>query len=44
MRGKWTDSKLVKRQWERVLRTTSSASRNMTMLTKLIDKIDARSD
>ena len=44
MHGKSTDSKLVKRQWERILGTNSSTSRNMTMLTKLVDKIEARSD
>lgn len=43
MHGKSTDSKLVKRQWERILGSNSSTSRNTTMLTKLIDKIESRS-
>ena len=42
MHGKSTDSKLVKRQWEQILGKNSSTSRNMTMLTKLIDKIEAQ--
>jgi uncharacterized protein (DUF1697 family) len=42
MRGKSTDSKLVKRQWEHILGVNSSTSRNMTMLTRLIDKVEAR--
>ena len=42
MRGKSTDSKLVKRQWEWILGPNSSTSRNTTMLTKLADKISAR--
>ena len=41
MRGKSTDSRLVKRDWERILGPLSSTSRNVTMLTKLNDKIDA---
>jgi uncharacterized protein (DUF1697 family) len=41
MQGKSTDSKLVKRQWERILGTNSSTSRNLTMLTKLIDKVES---
>ena len=41
MHGTSTDSKLVKRQWEQILGTNSSTSRNMTMLTKLIDKIES---
>ena len=41
MRGKSTDSKLVKRQWEQILGKNSSTSRNMTMLSKLIDKVEA---
>ncbi len=41
MRGKSTDSHLVKRDWERILGPLSSTSRNMTMLTKLTAKIDA---
>lgn len=42
MHGKSTDSRLVKRQWEQILGVNSSTSRNMTMLTKLIDKVEAR--
>lgn len=41
MRGKSTDSRLVKRDWERILGPLSSTSRNITMLTKLNAKIDA---
>ena len=41
MHGKSTDSKLVKRQWEQILGKNSSTSRNMTMLSKLIDKVEA---
>lgn len=41
MRGKSTDSRLVKRDWEKVLGPLSSTSRNVTMLTKLAAKIDA---
>jgi len=42
MRGKSSDSKLVKRSWERILGENSSTSRNTTMLTKLLDKVAAR--
>ena len=42
MHGKSTDSKLVKRQWEQILGKNSSTSRNMTMLSKLIDKIESQ--
>jgi hypothetical protein len=42
MHGKSTDSTLVKRDWEQILGKNSSTSRNMTMLTKLIDKIEAQ--
>lgn len=42
MRGKSTDSRLVTRDWERILGPASSTSRNVTMLTKLVAKIDAR--
>jgi len=42
MHGTSMDSKLVKRQWEQILGKNSSTSRNMTMLTKLIDKIESR--
>lgn len=41
MHGKSTDSRLVKRDWERILGVNTSTSRNMTMLTKLLAKIDA---
>ena len=41
MRGKSTDSRLVKRDWEGILGPLSSTSRNITMLTKLSAKIDA---
>lgn len=41
MRGKSTDSRLVKRDWEKILGPLSSTSRNVTMLTKLTAKIDA---
>jgi uncharacterized protein (DUF1697 family) len=41
MRGKSTDSRLVRRDWERILGPLSSTSRNITMLTKLIAKVDA---
>lgn len=40
MRGKSTDSQLVKRDWEKILGKNSSTSRNTTMLTKLLAKID----
>lgn len=40
MHGKSTDSKLVKRDWEKILGNNSSTSRNTTMLTKLLDKIN----
>ncbi len=41
MRGRSTDSHLGKRDWEKVLGTVSSTSRNVTMLTKLMAKLDA---
>ncbi|MEO8827403.1 DUF1697 domain-containing protein [Lapillicoccus sp.] len=41
MHGKSTDSQLVKRDWERILGVNTSTSRNTTMLTKLLAKIDA---
>lgn len=43
MRGKSTDSRLVGRDWAKILGPLSSTSRNMTMLTKLAARIDARS-
>jgi uncharacterized protein (DUF1697 family) len=42
MRGRSTDSHLTRRDWEKVLGPLSSTSRNVTMLTKLVAKIDAR--
>ena len=42
MRGLSTDSHLSKRHWEKVLGPLSSTSRNVTMLTKLDAKLDAR--
>ncbi len=42
MRGKSTDSRLVGRDWARILGPLSSTSRNVTMLAKLAAKIDAR--
>jgi uncharacterized protein (DUF1697 family) len=42
MRGRSTDSTLVGRDWERILGPLSSTSRNVTMLTGLVAKIDAR--
>ena len=41
MRGKSTDSRLGRRDWENILGPLSSTSRNVTMLTKLVTKIDA---
>jgi uncharacterized protein (DUF1697 family) len=41
MRGRSTDSHLVKRDWERILGPLSSTSRNVTMLTKLVARLDA---
>jgi uncharacterized protein (DUF1697 family) len=40
MRGRSTDSQLSKRDWEKVLGPLSSTSRNVTMLTKLVAKLD----
>ncbi len=40
MRGRSTDSHLTKRDWEKVLGPLSSTSRNVTMLTKLMVKLD----
>lgn len=42
MHGKSTDSTLAKRQWERILGPESSTSRNTTMLTRLLAKLDVR--
>jgi len=41
MRGRSTDSHLARRDWEKVLGPLSSTSRNVTMLTKLVAKLDA---
>jgi len=38
MRGKSSDSRLVRKDWERVLGPLSSTSRNTTMLRKLVEK------
>lgn len=40
MSGKSTDSRLARRDWEKILGPSSSTSRNVTMLTKLSAKID----
>ncbi len=42
MRGKSTESRLAKRDWEKILGPLSSTSRNVTMLRKLMSRIDAR--
>lgn len=42
MRGRSTDSRLARRDWEKVLGPLSSTSRNVTMLTKLLAKAEAR--
>jgi uncharacterized protein (DUF1697 family) len=39
MHGKSTDSKLVRKDWEKILGPLSSTSRNTTMLRKLVDKV-----
>ena len=41
MRGKSTESTLATRDWTNVLGELSTTSRNVTMLTKLLAKIDA---
>ena len=41
MHGRSSDSPLVKRDWERILGPNSSTSRNVTMLGRLIAKVDA---
>lgn len=41
MKGRSTESKLVRRDWEKVLGPLSSTSRNVTMLTRLMAKLDA---
>jgi hypothetical protein len=42
MHGTSTESTLVKRQWEQILGRESSTSRNTTMLTRLLAKLDDR--
>ena len=42
MHGKSTDTKLKTRDWERIIGRHQSTSRNMTMLRKLVAKLDAR--
>jgi uncharacterized protein (DUF1697 family) len=42
MRGRSSDSPLSRRDWEKILGPLSSTSRNVTMLTKLVAKIDRR--
>ncbi len=42
MHGRSSDSPLTRRDWEKVLGPLSSTSRNVTMLTKLVDRIEAR--
>jgi len=44
MRGRSTDTQLSKRDWEKVLGPLSTTSRNTTMLTKLVSKIEARAE
>ncbi len=41
MRGRSTDSRLSNRDWERALGPVSSTTRNVTMLTRLVAKLDA---
>ncbi len=41
MHGRSTDSHLSKRDWEKILGPLTSTSRNVTMLTKLVGKLDA---
>ena len=41
MRGRSTDSQLSTRDWEKALGPLSSTTRNVTMLTKLVAKLDA---
>ena len=42
MRGTSIESRLVGRDWARILGPVSSTSRNVTMLTRLVAKFDAR--
>jgi len=40
MHGRSSDSKLTKRDWETILGTNTSTSRNTTMLRKLVERLD----
>jgi uncharacterized protein (DUF1697 family) len=42
MRGRSIDTKLTTKKWEKILGPRSSTSRNVTMLGKLLEKIEAR--
>ena len=42
MHGKSTDTKLKTKDWERIIGRHQSTSRNMTMLRKLVAKVDAQ--
>jgi uncharacterized protein (DUF1697 family) len=42
MHGKSTDTKVTSRMWEKILGPRSSTSRNVTMLRKLLEKIESR--
>jgi uncharacterized protein (DUF1697 family) len=42
MRGRSIDTKVTTKKWENILGPRSSTSRNMTMLRKLLEKIEAR--
>jgi uncharacterized protein (DUF1697 family) len=42
MHGKSTDTKLPTKKWENILGPRRSTSRNVTMLRKLLEKIEAR--
>lgn len=42
MKGTSSESRLVGRDWARILGPVNSTSRNVTMLTRLVAKIDAR--
>jgi uncharacterized protein (DUF1697 family) len=43
MRGKSTDTTIKTKDWENIVGRHRSTSRNMTMLRKLVEKIDSRS-
>jgi hypothetical protein len=42
MHGKSTDTKLKTKDWEGIIGRLQSTSRNMTMLRKLVAKVDAQ--